>query len=82
VLGELLLAATIGTVGALVADDFKPGDPVAVTVTLNTCPTSPATGVYVAAVAPAIHVLFPDQLYATEVAPFQVPLVDERTRPT
>ena len=54
------VAATIGTVAALVADDFAPEDPVATTVEVSVCPTSLETGMYVAAVAPAIHTLFPD----------------------
>ena len=53
------LAATIATVGALVADAAVPEDPVAVTVDVSVCPASLETGVYVAAVAPAIFAPFP-----------------------
>ena len=56
---KAVLAATIGTVGALVADAAAPEDPVAVTVDVSVCPASLETGVYVAAVAPAIFVPFP-----------------------
>ena len=56
---EGVLAATIGTVGALVADAAAPEDPVAVTVDVSVCPASLETGVYVAAVAAAIFVPFP-----------------------
>ena len=54
-----MLAATIGTVAALVADAVATGDAFAVTVAVSVCPTSLETGMYVAAVAPAIAVLFP-----------------------
>ena len=57
--GEPGVAATIGTVAALVADDFAPEDPVATTVAVSVCPTSLETGTYVAAVAPDIVALFP-----------------------
>jgi hypothetical protein len=53
-----VLAATIGTVGALVADAAAPEDPVALTVDVSVCAASVETGVYVAAVAPAIFALF------------------------
>ena len=38
------LAATIATVGALVADAVVPEDPVAVTVAVSVCPASVADG--------------------------------------
>ena len=75
------MAATIGTVAALVADDFAPEDPVATTVEVSVCPTSLETGTYVAAVAPAIGASFPTMI-GKEVAPVQVLVVDARAWPT
>ena len=74
-------AATIGTVGALVADAAPPA-PVAVTVAVSVFPASAETGVYVAPSAPAITAPFRAHWYANEVAPVQVPVVDVWTLPT